>query len=134
MMLLLHNARIHTFHPGQPQASALVVEAGRILAVGGEELLRRHPDAKRQDMQGRFLLPGLTDAHLHLQQWVLSLQKLDCELPTKQQILERVAETVKLARPGEWIVGHGWNQNLWGGEWPTAADLDAVAPLNPVYP
>lgn len=132
-MLLLHNARIHTFDPGQPTALTLAVEAGKVLAVGGEELLRRYPDAERQDMQGRILLPGLTDAHLHLQYWTLSLQKLDCELPTKQQVLERVAATVKLARPGEWIVGHGWNQNLWGGEWPTAADLDAVAPLNPVY-
>ncbi len=132
-MLLLHNARIHTFDPACPQASALVIEAGKILAVGSEELLSRYPEAERRNMRGRILLPGLMDAHLHLQHWTLSLQKLDCELPSKEQILARVAETARLARPGEWIVGHGWNQNLWGGEWPTAADLDAVAPLNPVY-
>ncbi len=132
-MLLLHNARIHTFDPDFSQVSALVIEGGKILAVGGEELLGAYPQAERINMRGLIVMPGLTDAHLHLEHWTLSLQKLDCELPTKEQILARVAETEKLARPGEWIVGHGWNQNLWGGVWPTAADLDAVAPLNPVY-
>ena len=41
-------------------------------------------------------------------------------------------ERVKKANEGEWILGHGWNQNVWGN-WPTASELDAIAPNNPVY-
>ncbi|MCS7010033.1 MAG: amidohydrolase [Anaerolineales bacterium] len=132
-MHLLFNARIYTFDRRFPLASALAIEGERIIAVGGDELLSQYPQAERQDMHQAIVLPGLTDAHIHIQHYVLSLQKIDCELPTKEQILARVAQAAKRARPGEWIIGHGWNQNTWGGTWPTAVDLDAVAPLNPVY-
>lgn len=132
-MLILYNALIHTLEPGQPTASALAIEQGKIAAVGGAEVLKQFPDAERQDMKGRVILPGLTDAHIHLQLYALNQQKIDCEVPVKEEILARVADTVRVARPGEWILGHGWNQNTWGGAWPTAADLDAVAPVNPVY-
>ena len=79
-----------------------------------------------------MILPGLTDAHLHLKNYALSLQKIDCETETKEECLRRVGERVKKAKSGEWILGHGWNQNVWGA-WPTAAELDALSPNNPVY-
>jgi hypothetical protein len=44
-----------------------------------------------------------------------------------------VAERIRQTLPGEWVRGHGWNQNTWGGDWPTARELDAVAPDNPAY-
>lgn len=132
-MKILHNARIHTLNPSHPSASAIVIDKDKIIAVGGDEMLGQHPGAERLDLHQRVVMPGLTDAHLHLQHYVMNRDKLDCELPTKGEILNRVAETVKVARAGEWIIGHGWNQNTWGGEWPTASDLDAIAPLNPVY-
>jgi predicted amidohydrolase YtcJ len=78
------------------------------------------------------ILPGLTDAHLHLQHYALGLQKIDCETDTKEECLRRVAERVKNAKPGEWILGHGWNQNRWE-RWPAASELDSIAPNNPVY-
>lgn len=83
-------------------------------------------------MRGRVIVPGLTDAHLHLHQYSLALQRIDCEVDTKAECLRRVAERVKTAKPGEWILGHGWNQNEWGG-WPHANELDSIAPNNPVY-
>ena len=132
-MELLHNARIHTLDPVRPDASALVIEAGRIVAVGGEELLTEFNPAGQKDMGGRIILPGLTDAHIHLQEYAISLQAVDCELDTREEILNRVAEQIHRLLPGEWVRGHGWNQNTWGGEWPTAADLDAVAPEDPIY-
>jgi hypothetical protein len=132
-MKLLHNARIHTQNPKQPTASALVIDRDRILAVGETDYLFNHfPRAKGEDIGGRIIVPGLTDAHLHLQHYSLSLQKIDCEVNTKEECLRRVAERVKKSKPGEWVLGHGWNQNVWG-VWPTASELDAVAPNNPVY-
>lgn len=145
-MKLLFNAYIRTQDPSQPIASAILIDRQQILEVGeSDNMLWQYPNAEKQDMQGRVILPGLTDAHLHLKAYSLGLQRIDCETDTKEECLHRVAEWVRSAKPGEWVLGHGWNQNTWflkrgkgGGEfpegrWPSAADLDAIAPNNPVY-
>jgi len=132
-MKLLYNAHIYTQDGSQPTASAIVIDRERIIAVGmSDVLLSQFPNAEKEDMNGRYILPGLTDAHIHLQHYSLSLQKVECETDTKEECLHRVAERVKTVKPGEWILGHGWNQNTWN-EWPTAAELDAIAPDNPAY-
>lgn len=132
-MKLLHNAHIYTQDESQPNASAILIDRERIIAVGdSDDLLSQYPNAEKEDMQGRFILPGLTDAHLHLHHYALSLQKIDCETSTKEECLRRVEERANKAKPGEWILGHGWNQNVWGN-WPSASELDAIAPHNPVY-
>ncbi len=145
-MKLLNNAHIHTQNPSQPSASAMVIDREWILAVGdANDLSAQYPHAEKQDMHGLVILPGLTDAHLHLQYYSLGLQKIDCETNTEEECLRRVEERVKKTKPGEWVLGHGWNQNVWQnsslptGEglgvrgWPTAAELDAIAPNNAVY-
>src|SRR5215212_4417690 len=132
-MKLLYNAYIYTQDPSHPTESAIVIDRERIVAVGeANNLLPQYPNAEKQNMEGRIILPGLTDAHLHLKHYALSLQKIDCETATKEECLRRVEEGVKQNKPGEWILGHGWNQNVWGN-WPTASELDAIAPNNPVY-
>jgi hypothetical protein len=133
-MKILYNARIHTLDPLEPEASTLVLDRDRIVAVGGPELLESFGQrATRLDMDGQVLLPGLTDAHIHLMHYALGLQKVDVETPTKAEALRRVAERAQAAPPGSWVLGHGWQQNDWGGEFGSAADLDAAAPNNPVY-
>jgi predicted amidohydrolase YtcJ len=132
-MKLLYNAFIRTQDPAYPTGSAILIERERIVVVGeAHELLLHYPIAEKQNMHGHVILPGLTDAHLHLQQYALSLQKIDCETDTKDECLHRVAERARKTKPGEWILGHGWNQNTWGG-WPSAFELDAIAPHHPVY-
>ena len=131
-MQLIHNARIHTMHAAQSFASALLIDHGEILAVGGDELLDTRAD--RMDLEGRVVLPGLTDAHLHLQHYSLGLQKIDCETATLAECLRRVMECSRMTRQGDWVLGHGWNQNEWGDSgWPRASDLDAILPGCPVY-
>jgi predicted amidohydrolase YtcJ len=147
-MKLLYNARIHTQDPVDPFASAILIARDRILALGEkDELLNlAHGRIEQRDLQGMTVLPGLTDAHLHLQYYSLGLQKIDCETDTKEECLRRVAERAKKSKPGEWVLGHGWNQNAWflsprgrgdrgegGSNWPSASDLDAIAPNNPVF-
>lgn len=131
-MRILHNALVHTFDPLQPHATAIVVDRGDVLAVGGDELLLEFESAARQDVRGRVILPGLIDAHLHLKSYALSLQTLDCETDRLEECLMRVHERALKVGAGEWIQGHGWNQNSWD-RWPCAADLDRVAPNNPAY-
>jgi predicted amidohydrolase YtcJ len=144
-MKLLYNANIHTLDAKLPSASAILIAGGRIIAVGDKDKLEgiAHGKIEKQDMQGRTILPGMTDAHIHLQYYSLGLEKVDCETKTKEECLRRVAERVKITKPGEWILGHGWNQNEWfsspsergqsEGMWPTASELDTIAPNNPVY-
>jgi predicted amidohydrolase YtcJ len=132
-MKLLYNAYIYTQNPSYPIGSAILIDRDRIMAVGeANVLLPQYPNAEKQNMEGRVILPGLTDAHLHLLYYSLSLQKIDCETDTKEACLRRVAERVKTTKPGEWVLGHGWNQNTWDS-WPSASELDAIAPNNPVY-
>lgn len=133
-MKVLCNARIYTLDPALPQATALVMEGDRICAVGGDELLESFGlFAERENMNGRVILPGLADAHLHLQQYAFSLQKVNVETSSKAEALRRVAERAREAPPGEWILGHGWQQDDWDGEFPSAVELDALTPDHPVF-
>ncbi len=133
-MKILYNARIHTLDPLRPQASVMVIDRDRIAAVGGPELLESFgPRAGREDMGGRFILPGLTDAHIHIQNYAFSLQKVDCETPTRAECLRRVAERAQQTLPGQWVLGHGWQQNDWTEGFGNAALLDVLAPDKPVY-
>ena len=131
-MKILFNARIYTLDRDAPLASAIVIDRGEVIAVGGDELLDEFDRSDKRDLNGYTVLPGLTDAHLHLQHYALSLQKIDCETDTLDECLFRVKEKAQRSKTGEWVLGHGWNQNSWGN-WPDASDLDRVAPNNPVY-
>ncbi len=133
-MRLIHNANLHTLDPNNPQATAAVIEHGRLIAVGSDhEILSSFSTPDSLDAQGRTIIAGLTDAHIHLEEFALSQQKVNCETPTLQECLQNIAERVKTIPPGEWILGHGWNQNNWIQGYGTAALLDKVSPNNPVY-
>ena len=134
-MKLLYNANIHTLDQANPKANAILIARERILAVGERDKLESIADGKieKMDMKGKTILPGLTDAHIHIQHYALGLSKIDCETKTKAECLQRVAEKVKQSKPNEWVLGHGWTQNEWDGIFPTKEELDAIAPNNPVY-
>jgi hypothetical protein len=131
--LILLEGRIYADAAAAP-VEALAVAEDRVVAVGAnEEVLAgsiRSTEIVR--LGGRTVIPGLIDAHLHLEQYALNLEKIECETDTRQDCLTRVRERAASARPGEWILGHGWNQNNWD-RYGTAEELDRVAPRNPVY-
>ena len=134
---LLHNARIHTLDPEQPQAEALAWDAsGRILALGEIDALRkRWPDATLVDAQGRTVVPGLIDAHGHLMGLGYALLRADLVgAASKAEVVERLQRFASDLPDGAWLLGRGWDQNDWPEkEFPTAADLDAAFPERPVW-
>lgn len=134
-MLALYNGKIYTLDPLQPTAEALLIYQGQILAVGDNQTILAEVDERTsaQDLSGQIVLPGFTDAHIHLEQFALSLQKINCETETKEECLTRVAERAKQFPTGEWLLGHGWNQNDWETGFGTVTELDSVAPDHPVY-
>lgn len=73
--LILHNGKVVTVDSQFSIQSAVAVRNGRIVAVGGKEILRRYQGARTIDLKGRMLLPGFYDAHMHL--WPLSRRSVD---------------------------------------------------------
>nr|WP_319486551.1 amidohydrolase [uncultured Cohaesibacter sp.] len=117
---------------------ALALWQGRVLATGSlEELAPFRDDATRMiDLDGRLATPGFTDAHLHptylgvVMDWVdISPQKA----PTIEALLTAVKARVERSQPGEWVFASGYDQTkLDVGRHPTMAELDFIAPNNPV--
>lgn len=138
-MRILHNGPIYTLDPRTPTATAIAVEqrldyTGRVVALGDLETLKQDfPKAKEDNLGGHVVMPGLTDAHVHLRQYAHMLQAVDCRTPTRVECLERVATRAAKTQPGAWILGHGWQQNDWPEGFGTAAQLDTAASHNPVF-
>jgi predicted amidohydrolase YtcJ len=132
---ILYNAKFYTLDPDQPVASAIAISDGKIVAVGSLDGLTDISPRKveKVDLGGRFVLPGLVDSHIHLSNYAYFLKRVDCETATIAECLKRVAERAKIMPAGQWVMGHGWNQNLWTNGFGFASDLDRLAPDNPVY-
>ena len=119
------------------RAEAIAVRGDRILAVGtrDEVLKTKGPDTKIIDLGGHFVMPGFNDAHMHLAH--AGQEKLSVNLvgaKTLDEFRERIHAKVETARPGEWIVGAGWDETLWPVKAvPTRWDLDEVSSGHPVY-
>jgi predicted amidohydrolase YtcJ len=120
-----------------PRANtAILVVGGRVAQIGPADVLRRaNPDAKLIDASSATILPGLTDAHAHLYGLGLSLDSVNLVgAESYEEVIRRVRARAATARPGEWILGRGWDQNRWSGkQFPTAAALDAAILDHPVW-
>ncbi len=134
--LLLVNGKIHTLDPLRPLVSALAIRDGKILSAGSDAEARNAlPQAGRENvinLKGACVLPGLVDSHIHMMFASAGLVQVKAEQPTRQKVLDLVAGFAHRKPAGSWITGFGWNHNVWGGQFPTAADLDQVAPEHPV--
>jgi predicted amidohydrolase YtcJ len=111
---------------------AIGIRDGRIAFAGSEVQLetRADPFTERIALEpDEVVIPGLTDAHLHLAQAAVVDRQVDLsDAPTLQDGLERIRMAhLRLDDPGAWLEGHGWDPDRWG-RWPTAADLETVAP------
>ena len=134
---VLSAARIHTMDTARPLARAMAFDAsGRILALGdADELQARYPQARRLDVGSATVVPGLIDAHAHV--GGLGFAMLGADLvgtASKAEIIQRLRAKAAQLKPGEWLLGNGWDQNDWPQQsFPTAAELDAVFPDRPVW-
>lgn len=134
--LVLYNGKLTTQDPAYPHATALALQNGRILAAGSDADIRAlaRPHTRQINLHSRRVLPGLTDAHIHFQDWAMLQQGvLLAETHSLADARNRVRRAVQNAPPGQWIVGQGWNETTWPTpKRPTRADLDDLAPQNPV--
>lgn len=137
-MLLFYNGIIHTMNPTQPQAELVLVgDNGRIILAGDMHSLSTIPPVRRVDLEGRTLIPGFNDAHVHV--WKLGLLltvQVDARksaAPDIPSIVARFRERAAKTPAGTWLTGRGYNEaDLPEGRHLTRADLDAASTEHPI--
>ncbi|WP_134767425.1 amidohydrolase [Nocardioides sp. 1609] len=135
MTTLFRNAALFDGHRYRGPGHDVLVDAGRVVAVGGAGTGAGSPArADVVDLAGALLAPGFVDAHVHPVQGGLERMRCDLSgLDTREEYVAAVA-AYAAAHPGEpWILGGGWAMPAFPGGTPTAVDLDAVVPDRPVF-
>jgi predicted amidohydrolase YtcJ len=136
--LVLINGTILTVDPQDSVVEALAIQAGKIIAVGSKRQILALTDARTQvlDLHGRTATPGLIDTHGHYQDGgVDELYNIELtDAKSVAEIVRRVQARVAITKPGEWVLGSGWDEGkLAENRYVYAADLDKVSPNNPVW-
>jgi predicted amidohydrolase YtcJ len=136
--LLLFNGRVYSMDADRPHAQAVAVAGNRIAAVGDDAGLRPlvRPGGQAVDLEGKTVIPGLIDAHVHFGWYSIACYQGQVDLDntaTKGDAVARVASYARSMPRTRWIQGGGWNRNAWPDpSFPTAADLDLAIPDHPV--
>lgn len=130
--LLLHSGKVFTADDLTSIHSAVAVDDGRVVAVGGEELTRRFRGDRTVDLAGRLVTPGFNDTHIHVRG--NPRRYIDFSgTASIEEFKEKVRRKAEELGPGEWITGWGWSEDEMAEKRnPTRWDLDEVAPDNPV--
>ena len=135
--LVLLNGRIWTGSAAQPEAEAVACLGGKIAAVGGTAEIRRWigPRTRVIDLQGKRLVPGFNDAHVHFVdggQGLASVQLRDA--PTAREFRDRIARFAARLAPGRWILNGNWDHENWTpARLPTRQLIDEATAKNPVF-
>ncbi len=141
-MQIYTNGTILTINDNMPQAEALAVEDGKIVAVGSrDEIVSQNPGAEIVDLQGRTLVPGFVDGHSHFMNALQIVSWCNVSAPPVGPV-ENIADILKVVEeqkrrqnpaPGEWLIGYGYDANMLAeGRELTRDDLDPISPDNPV--
>lgn len=134
--IVVLNGRIYTADAARPIVAAMAVRDGRVVftgdAAGARALVGNA--TRVLDLQGKTVIPGMTDAHAHVLGLGQRLQSVDLfETRSFDEVVARVVERAKETPKGEWILGRGWDQNDWGNtSWPTHEALSRAVPDHPV--
>lgn len=133
--LVIRNAKVLTIDKDNPRAQAIAFKNQTIIAVTSNENIEkyiRQGSSKIIDAQGRLVVPGFNDAHIHFN--FLDPDYIDLRYITDPKIItNRVKEAVAKSEPGELIRGGRWEHEMfYNKQWPTKELIDSVAPNNPV--
>ena len=141
--LVVTNGKVVTVEEGAPEAQAVAAVGGKIVAVGSSADIKKYIGPKTEviDAAGQLVIPGFIEGHGHFTGVGAAAMNLNL-MNTKSwdEIVALVAERVKTAKPGEWIIGRGWHQEKWDRRpepnvegFPVHDALSKVSPNNPVH-
>lgn len=141
--MLIHGGPIYTVDSIQPIVEAVAIKNNIIIFAGNLKEAEAFKNDQTQliDLKGKTMTPGLIEGHGHFMGLGYNELNLDLINTTSyQDIIDAVAERVKTAKPGEWIIGRGWHQSKWDSMpktmvkgFQTHNRLSEVSPNNPVY-
>ena len=125
---LLRNGTV--FSPADPSATAFLVVGDRVAWVGGEDSAQSHRDSVDAvvDLEGALVTPAFVDAHVHVTETGLARDGVDLTGSVSlSELLDRVAAHAR-SRPGQPVLGHGWDERSWPeARPPTRAEVDQAA-------
>ncbi len=141
--LVLKNGKIVTVDESVPEAQALAIRDDAIVAVGSEKEIEPYIGDSTHviDLNGKLAIPGFIESHGHFTGIGRSKMQLDLmRVKNWDEVIAMIAEAVKNAQPGEWILGRGWHQEKWDkipepniDGLPFHHELSRVSPDNPVW-
>ena len=135
--LIVTNAKVWTVDKSHPRAEAVAVIGERIVAVGTSSEIDgwRGPQSKLIDAQGKLLLPGFNDAHLHFLSGGAQLDQVDLkDASSVEEFARRIAAQAAKTPKGEWVLGGSWDEQKWTpAQMPTKQAIDALTPGTPVF-
>jgi len=120
-----------------PETEALAIDGNRIIAIGTTQEIKKFvgPQTVVKKLEGKTVLPGFEDSHIHFLDFGLSLTQVNLgDVKSLTEFLGRVEKAASTTPRGKWILGGGWDQNKMAElRYPTRWDLDKVSPNNPVF-
>jgi hypothetical protein len=135
--LVIINAKVRTMDSARPNAEAVAIMGNKVAAVGTTKEIRALAGANTKiiDAQGKLVLPGFNDSHVHFLDGGAGLSSVDLrDAKTPQEFVKRIADFAKKLPKGRWIQNGNWDHENWTpNNLPTAAMIDAVTPDNPVF-
>jgi predicted amidohydrolase YtcJ len=135
--LIITNAKIWTVDSSRPTAQAVAVLGDRITAVGSKQGVDswRGPKTQVINADGKLLLPGFNDAHVHFVSGGMQLDSIQLnDATSSQEFARRIGERAKVTPKGVWIEGGNWDETKWSPpEIPTKELIDALTPDTPVF-
>ena len=131
--LIVHNAKVYTLNQNNSEVTAFVVNDGKFIDVGGEELLNQYAAKKVLDLQSLPVYPAFIDSHCHFLSLGLYMQTVDLTGTSSfEEVLERIDRFAQKKELNA-ITGRGWDQNDWKSKkFPTKERLDKMFPNIPV--
>jgi hypothetical protein len=133
----IHNARVYPLTRGLDRVDAISWVEDRIVSVGPWSEVEKTCGAHTEviDGNGLTVLPGFTDSHAHLDSLGRMLTDINLSgVHSFDELLVKISDRVKKAKPGEWVIGRGWDHTLWPSRaFPSHEKLSQLAPQNPVW-
>ncbi|TKY49710.1 putative amidohydrolase YtcJ [Spatholobus suberectus] len=134
--LILTNGVIYTSDDSLPFAHSMAVGNGRVLRLGNHSYVQELAGYKTQelDLGGKVVVPGFIDSHVHFIHGGLQMMQVKVRgVNEKDEFIKRIKDAAQSTKQGSWILGGGWNNDLWGGDLPAASWIDDITPNNPVW-
>ena len=131
--LIIHNAKIISLDQHDNHHEAMAVKDGKIIAIGKEnQILNKFTSTNKVDIKSNFVFPGFIDAHCHFLSYGQSLNQVNLKgCLSYNEMIDRCIQ--KKVGKNEWLIGNGWDQNLWASSsFPNKKKLDLQFPNQPV--